>query len=74
MDISSQLELLEGKDVIFKWGEDGRQLEGKITKIHEKHKAFTAEYHDPELDAGAGTLASFTNVARIDGNLVVFKK
>lgn len=74
MDISSQLALLEGKDVIFKWGEDGRQLEGKITKIHEKHNAFTAEYYDPELGAGAGTLVSFTNVARIDGNLVVFKK
>lgn len=74
MDISSQIALLEGKKVIFKWGEDGRELEGKITKIHEKHGAFTSEYYDPELDAGAGALVSFTNVARIDGTLIVFKK
>ncbi|MDP1552130.1 MAG: hypothetical protein Q8M06_03850 [Methanobacteriaceae archaeon] len=74
MDISSQLALLVGKELIFKWGEEGRELKGKISKIHEKHEAFTAEYHDPEMDAGAGTLVSFTSVTRIDGNLVVFKK
>jgi ribosomal protein L35AE/L33A len=74
MDISSQLALLVGKELIFKWGEEGRELKGKISKIHEKHEAFTAEYYDPEMDAGAGTLVSYTGVARIDGNLVVFKK
>jgi ribosomal protein L35AE/L33A len=74
MDISSQLALLKGKELIFKWGEEGRELKGKISKIHEKHEAFTAEYYDPEIDAGAGTLVSYTSVARIDGNLVVFKK
>jgi ribosomal protein L35AE/L33A len=74
MEILSQLSALEGKDAVFKLGEEGRELNGKITRIHEKHKAFTVEYYDPELEAGAGVLVSFANVARIEDNLVVFKK
>jgi ribosomal protein L35AE/L33A len=74
MDISSQLTLLEGKDIVFKWGEDGRELKGKISKIHAKHGAFTAEYYDPELEAGAGILAKFDDVESVEGNVLVFKK
>lgn len=74
MELLSQLALLEGKDVIFKWGDDGRELEGKISKIHKKHKALTAEYYDPEAEAGAGILVAFDDVASVEGNVVVFKK
>jgi ribosomal protein L35AE/L33A len=74
MNLSSQINDLEGKPVIFKYGEDGEELNGTITRIHRKHDAFTAEYYNPSLDAGAGILVKFTDVARVEGNLVVFKK
>jgi len=74
VELLSQLQALEGQDAVFKLGEEGRELKGKITRIHQKHKAFTVEYYDPDLEAGAGVLVSFSNVERIDGNLLVFRK
>jgi hypothetical protein len=74
MEILAQLKALEGKDAVFKLGEEGRELKGKITRIHEKHQAFTVEYYDPDMEAGAGVLVSFSNVERIEGNLLVFRK
>lgn len=74
MDILSQLKEIEGKDLTLKLGNDGRELQGKISKIHEKHNAVTAEYYDPDLGAGAGILVSFSNIESINENLVVFKK
>lgn len=74
MEILNQLRELEEKDIIFKWGDDGRPLEGKISKIHEKYQAFTAEYYDPEAEAGAGILAKFDDVDVIKDNMIIFKK
>ncbi len=74
MDISSQLALLECKDVIFKWGEDGRELKGKISRMHLKHGAFTAEYYDPDLEAGAGILAKVDDVEFVKDNVIIFKR
>ena len=74
MDILEELKKIEGKDLIVKLGNDGKGFEGKISKIHEKHKAVTAEYYDPEKGVGAGVLVSFENIESISEDLVVFKK
>ncbi len=74
MDILSQLKEIEGKNITLKLGDDGRELPGKISKIHEKHEAVTAEYYDDELEAGAGILVSFSKIKSINENLIVFEK
>ncbi|MCK9151981.1 hypothetical protein [Methanobacterium alcaliphilum] len=74
MEILTQLLQLEEKEVIFKWGDDGRALKGKISKIHKKYMAFTVEYYDPEAEAGAGILAKFDDVDHINDHEIIFKK
>lgn len=74
MDILEQLKEIEGKDLTLKLGDDGKEFEGKISKIHEKHNAVTAEYYDHEKGVGAGVLVSFDNIESISQDLVVFKK
>ena len=74
MDILEQLKEIEGKDLTLKLGDDGKEFEGKISKIHEKHNAVTAEYYDPKKGVGAGVLVSFDNIESISQDLVVLKK
>lgn len=72
MDYLENLSSFLNKDIILIW-EDGKQVKGKIIKIHEKQKAISVDYYIKHMDSDAGIMFTTHNIKKMECNKVFLK-